>query len=180
MKRIMKRILLINALLFLCFILLSCATYHKVNRIDRIYLSRVSTSFSFINVKKEKLPEIKVRIVDYISKYSNMKLQILSDTLISTKSTDGKSEIIKKQCRNFGYIVTIKLIDNKYKVKVNCYTTDKYKSKYNRAKYETIIDKNIGIFIHFLETGEIKPKYINDPKEYDTMIPKGEAAIDLD
>ena len=162
--------------------MIGCTTvYHRTNKIERDYLHSIDICIGGISVDKSLLPAITHRAIDFINQYSNMKLQIICDTLISTEDMDGNSIITNNNKYKIGYKVKIIPKNNGlFAISVKCYTTAKFTNKKEQSNYGVIMSRNRLIFLNYLATEKVMPKFINNPKEYDIIYPKGEAAIDLD
>lgn len=178
MKLYKVSILILFTIIIICT---SCTVIHRTTKAEQIYLIGINQCLGGISVKESILPTIKLRAIDYINTYSNMKLIIVSDSLISTKGNDGKSIIKNEDKYKIGYIIKIKQRpDGMFAISVKCYTNVIYKNKKEKNKYEYMFVENRLICLNYLATNEVMPKFIDNPKYYDEAGPLEAGDIRLD
>lgn len=170
--------------LFICLILVllidSCTVLNNTTSIEREYLNKITNYQGRIIIKSQYLTLIKQKGVGFINQYSNTKLQIISDTLISTQAIDSKHEYTNNDKIKIGYkILIIPLINEEYKIKAVCYTTNTFKSKKQMEKYSKMLYQNECILLCYLATNEIMPKFINNTKKYKFSFRAEDGYLDL-
>jgi len=122
-------------------------------------LEMVTASLSF-KADKNSIAMVRARSQEYLSQYSNMKLEATTDYLISTYMPKTTSAF------DYGYKVIIKPDGNNFTVDVKC-SSAKGSAFVSGPKPKP--DMHAKMLANYLRTGEIYPKFIYYGENYKAM-----------
>jgi len=128
--------------------LLACATTRALTPYQQSQLDKIIYQSTTVSVPNEKFQEAWGRAQSFLARYSNMKMQTVTDYVIDTYNPLKNSGGVKNMFVAYGYSVSrTPSVSGTTLISVKCVSNNMFANEYAKRKAQ--------ILAYYIETGEL-------------------------